>query len=80
MYRLGGDTSYSLPVGRTDFGMTISAVHSAISLSQITGDFFTVYSHGDSILAVATFHKWIDRIIKYYKGVENNTNHIESDQ
>lgn len=30
MYRLGGDTFYSLPVGRTDFGMTISAVQSAV--------------------------------------------------
>lgn len=77
MYRLGGDTSYSLPVGRTDFGMTISAVHSAISLSQITADFFTVYSHGDSILAVITFHKWIDKIIKYYGDVESNTNNFE---
>ena len=73
MYRLGGDTSYSLPVGRTDFGMTISAVHSAISLSQITADFFTVYSHDDSILAMVTFHKWIEKIIEYYKEVENYT-------
>lgn len=70
MYRLGGDTSYSLPVGRTDLGMTISAVHSAISLSQITADFFTVYSHCDSILAMVTFHKWIEKIIEYYKAVE----------
>lgn len=80
MYRLGGDTSYSLPVGRTDFGMTISAVQSAISLSQITANFFTVYSHGDSILAMVTFHKWIEKIIEYYKDVENYTNGIKSNQ
>ena len=80
MYRLGGDTFYSLPVGRTDFGMTISAVQSAISLSQITANFFSVYSHGDSILAMVTFHKWIDKIIEYYKEVENYANSIEDNQ
>ncbi len=80
MYRLGGDTFYSLPVGRTDSGMAISAVHSAISLVQITTDFFTVYSHSDSILAIRTFRKWIDTIIKYYKNVENSLNSIENNQ
>lgn len=70
MYRLGGDTAIALPVGRTDWGMGISAMHAAISLSQITADFFTVFLHGDSIMAMLTFHKWIDKIAEYYKATE----------
>lgn len=70
MYRLGGDTAVALPVGRTDWGMSISAIHAAISLSQITADFFTVFPHGDSIMAMLTFHKWVDKIAEYYKTVE----------
>ncbi len=72
MYRLGADMSIGLLVGRSDSGMAISSVHSAISLVQITTDFFTVYSHGDSILAVKTFHKWIEKVTKYYKNVEES--------
>lgn len=71
MYRLGADMSKGLLVGRSDSGMAISAVHSAISLVQITDNFFTVYPHGDSILAIKTFHKWVEKIINYYKEIEN---------
>lgn len=70
MYRLGGDTAVALPVGRTDWGMTVSAIHAAISLSQITADFFTVFFHGDSLMAMLTFHKWVERIAEYYKDTE----------
>lgn len=70
MYRLGGDTSVALPVGRTDWGMSISAIHAAVSLSQITADFFTVFPHGDSAVAMLTFHKWVEKIAEYYKTVE----------
>lgn len=70
MYRLGGDTAVALPVGRTDYGMSISAMHAAISLSQITADFFTVFPHGDSAMAMNTFHKWVNKIEEYYKASE----------
>lgn len=70
MYRLGGDTAVALPVGRTDMRMGISAIHAAISLSQITADFFTVFLHGDSIMAMVTFHKLVEKIARYYKSVE----------
>ena len=70
MYRLGADTSKGIPVGRTDFGMGISAMHSAISLSQITTQFFTVYPHSDSTVAIFTFRKWVNEIGKYYKRIE----------
>lgn len=70
VYRLCGDTSKIIPVGRSDWGMSISAVHSAISLSEITSDFFSVFPHGDSIVAMASFHKWVEKIDQYYKEVE----------
>lgn len=69
-YRLGTDTSKVVPVGRSDSGMSISAIHSAISLVQITSFFFTVFSHGDSTISVITFRKWIDKIVEYYEDVE----------
>lgn len=69
MYRLGADTSKAIPVGRSDSGMAISAVHSAMSLVQITANFFTVFSHGDSTMAILVFRKWIDKIIEYYERV-----------
>lgn len=70
MYRLGGNTEIAIPVGRTNEGMGISAIHSAISLSQITVDFFTVFLHGDSCMAMMTFHKWVEKVAQYYKDVE----------
>lgn len=70
MYRLGGDTTVALPVGQTDWGMSISAIHAAISLSQITADFFTVFPHVDSVMAMLTFHKWVNKIAEYYKATE----------
>lgn len=70
MYRLGANTSKGIPVGRTDFGMGISAMHSAISLSQITTQFFTVYPHSDSTVAIIAFRKWVNEIGKYYKRIE----------
>ncbi len=70
VYRMGGNTAVALPIGRTDWGMSISAIHAAISLSQITAYYFSVYHHGDSLMAMLTFHKWIEKIQKYYKEVE----------
>lgn len=70
VYRLGGDTSKAIPVGQSDWGMSISAIHSAISLSEITSDFFSVFPHGDSMVAMVTFHKWVEKISQYYKEVE----------
>jgi hypothetical protein len=72
MYRLGADTSITLPVGRTDMEMGISAIHSAISLVQITADYFTVFTHGDSLVAMLTFHKWVSTVVEYYKTVKEN--------
>lgn len=72
MYRMGADTSKVIPVGRSDVGMAISAIHSAMSLIQATKCFFMVFPHGDSTVAVFTFHKWVDKIVEYYKSVEDS--------
>ncbi|MDL5041592.1 DUF5677 domain-containing protein [Heyndrickxia coagulans] len=45
-------TKNNIPVGRSDFGITTPAEHSAISLAQITTMFFTIYPSGDSVVAV----------------------------
>lgn len=71
MYRLGNrEGTAVISVGRSDWGMSISAMHSAISLSQITSDYFTVFHHGDSLAAILTFHEWVDKIATFYKEVE----------
>lgn len=61
-----------MSVGRSDWGMSISAIHAAVSLIVITTEFFTVYTHGDSIVAAMTFYKWISRIESFYTEVEEN--------
>ncbi|EKZ4847850.1 hypothetical protein QO278_002553 [Listeria monocytogenes] len=55
-----------IPVGRSDYGITTPAEHSAISLAQITTMFFTIYSTGDSIIAIKYIHNWIDVIREEY--------------
>lgn len=40
-----------MAVGRSDYGVTTPAEHSAISLAQITTMFFTLYSSEDSLVA-----------------------------
>lgn len=55
-----------IPVGRSDYGITTPAEHSAISLAQITAFFFTIHSSGDSILAVKYINNWVDVIREMY--------------
>lgn len=59
-----------MSVGRSDWGMSLPAIHAAMSLALITGEFFSVYTHGDSIAAISTFNKWISIIKRYYEDVE----------
>lgn len=72
MFRLGERNGKITVVGKTDWGMSISVIHAAISLSQITVDFFTVFHHGDSLIAAMTLHKWVEKISKYCDEVEKN--------
>lgn len=70
-HRLGAyGPSETSPVGHTDWGMTISAVYAANSLTLITVEMFALYPHGDSIAAAKTFFTWINRIESYYEEVE----------
>lgn len=55
-----------IPVGRSDYGITTPAEHSAISLAQITTMFFAIHSAGDSTLAMKYIHNWIDVIREEY--------------
>lgn len=61
-----------ISAGRSDWGMSVSAVNSAMSLVLVTCEFFSVYTHGDSVVAISTFNKWISRIQKFYEEVEDN--------
>ena len=55
-----------IPVGRSDYGITTPAEHSAISLAQITAMFFTIYSSVDSVVATKYINNWIDVIREIY--------------
>lgn len=55
-----------IPVGRSDYGITTPAEHSAISLAQITTMFFAIHSAGDSTLAMKYIHNWLDVIREEY--------------
>jgi|AKZA01.1.fsa_nt_gi hypothetical protein len=55
-----------IPVGRSDYGITTPAEHSAISLAQITIMFFAIHSAGDSTLAMKYIHNWLDVIREEY--------------
>ncbi|WP_346890055.1 DUF5677 domain-containing protein [Clostridium sp. UBA1056] len=60
------ETSNIIPVGRSDYGITTPAEHSAISLAQITTMFFAIHSSGDTVLAMKYIHNWLDVIRETY--------------
>lgn len=60
------ETRDLIPVGRSDYGITTPAEHSAISLAQITTMFFAIHSSGDTALAMKYIHNWIDVIREIY--------------
>ncbi|GGP08802.1 MULTISPECIES: DUF5677 domain-containing protein [Oceanobacillus] len=55
-----------IPSGRSDFGITTPAEHSAISLAQITTMFLTIHPSGDSLVAIKYIQNWIDIIREIY--------------
>lgn len=71
LYRIGNKTETGiLSAGLSDYGVTMPLVQSAISISCITADLFTIFKHGDSLVSLMTFHKWIDKIKNYCEEVE----------
>ncbi len=55
-----------IPIGRSDYGITTPAEHSAISLSQISAFFLTVFPYSTSIIAINNINDWIDVIRELY--------------
>ena len=55
-----------IPIGRSDYGITTPAEHSAISLAQISVVFFELYSSADIALIMKHIVNWIDIIREEY--------------
>ncbi|HEO3505334.1 TPA: hypothetical protein VAU52_002138, partial [Streptococcus agalactiae] len=65
--RLGNmKTENIIPVGRSDYGITTPAEHSAISLAQITSMFLNIFPYGDGIVAIKNINNWIDVVREIY--------------
>lgn len=55
-----------ISVGRSDYGITTPAEHSAISLVQITSMFFNIFPYGKTVIALKGISDWINVIIEIY--------------
>lgn len=55
-----------ISIGRSDYGITIPAEHSAISLAQITSVFLGLFSCTKMIIALRGINNWIDVIREIY--------------
>ena len=55
-----------IPVGRSDYGITIPGEHSAISLAQISAMFFTLFPESDTLIQMKNIHRWVDVIREAY--------------
>ncbi len=61
-----GYPSSAIPVGRSDYGITTPAEHSAISLAWISANFLSLFPHADSIATIHVLNNWIDIIREVY--------------
>lgn len=59
-----------IPVGRSDYGLAMPAINSAISLAMISADFFISVPSGDGIVYIKTISKWSDTVRKCYTEIE----------
>lgn len=73
IYRLGTfvDTGV-LQAGHSDYGVSLAAEHSAISLAVITASFLTILPYGDGAVNASTIGKWVDVVRKYYFEAEDS--------
>lgn len=55
-----------IPVGRSDYGITTPAEHSAISLAWISATYLSLLPHADSIATIHVLNNWIDVIRELY--------------
>lgn len=67
VYRLGAfvDTGV-LQAGHSDYGVSLAAEHSAISLAVITALYLTIVPYGDGNVNASTIGKWVNIVRKYY--------------
>lgn len=55
-----------IPVGRSDYGITTAAEHSAISLSQISAMYFSVFPENDMLIRMKNISDWVNVIREEY--------------
>lgn len=61
-----GRATNVVPVGRSDFGLTTSAEHSAIALSWITSIYLSLFPSLDGAAHIGVLNNWIDIIRECY--------------
>lgn len=65
--RLGNMGTYPvIPVGRSDYGITVPGEHSAISLAQISAMFFSIFPENDTLIQIWIINHWIDVVREAY--------------
>ena len=65
--RLGNmGTQNVIPVGRSDYGITTAAEHSAISLSQMTAMYFSVFPDADILVRMKNISDWVNVVREEY--------------
>ena len=64
-------TDNILPVGHSDYGISIAAEHSAISLQWITAMFLNIFPNMDGITRSRAIGAWVDVIRELYYNAED---------
>lgn len=65
--RLGNmGTQNVIPVGRSNYGITTAAEHSAISLSQMTAMYFSVFPDADILVRMKNISDWVNVVREEY--------------
>lgn len=66
------DNFNGIQVGQSNFGISIPAEHSAISLAWTTNIFLSVFPYMDGLSICETLNKWIDVIRELYFSAMDN--------
>ena len=59
-----------IPVGRSDYGLSVPAEHSAIMLSRVAINFLTIFPNMDNLVEARVMLKWTKIIQKHFYSVE----------
>lgn len=63
----------AISIGRSDYGITTPAEHSAISLQQITSMFVTIFPSLDGFSRCKVLHGWVDIVREMYFSVKDES-------